>query len=57
MSHFFHKPLVVPKTYYRIRESIMIWPVQDQQWRNPINTLLHCLPIHTANTPQLPRNI
>jgi len=39
----------------QIRESIMIWPVQDQQWRNSINTLLHCLPIQTANTPQLPR--
>jgi len=34
---------------------MIIWPVQHQQWRNSINTPLHCLPTQTANKPQLPR--
>jgi len=51
----FRKGQFCSSAFRRSRESIMIWPVQDRQWRNSMNTLLHCLPIQTANTPQLPR--
>ena len=44
-------------TMSRFAGTVQDLPVQDQQWRNSINTHLHCLPMQTANTPQLPRKL